>query len=84
MDAGKKTPISKITDMLFRALALVTGFFLTVSGGLSAVAYLNLLATGHSVWEYLLFLLSRVELYLLPIGLLMIYGSLYLNRSRRR
>ncbi|RUQ30598.1 hypothetical protein ELQ35_06670 [Peribacillus cavernae] len=69
---------------MFRFLALIIGFSLTVSGGLSVIAYLNLLATGHSLLEYTLFLLKRVEFYLLPIGLLMIYASLYVNRSRHR
>lgn len=81
MGTGKKTLTAKVTDTLIRGMALITGFSLAVSGGLSSVAYLNLIPTGHSLIEYFLFLFTRVEFYLLPIGLLMIYGSLYFNRS---
>lgn len=84
MGTGGKTLIAKVTDTLFRGLALITGFSLTVSGGLSSVAYLNLIPAGHSLTEYFLFLFTRVEFYLLPIGLLMIYGTIYFKSSKRQ
>nr|WP_144545852.1 hypothetical protein [Cytobacillus oceanisediminis] len=63
--------------MLFRAFLLLTGFGIAVSGGVSVIAYLNLLATGHAFKEYLFFITSRPECYLLPAGMLIIWISIY-------
>jgi hypothetical protein len=74
--------------MLFRAFLLLTGFGLAVIGGISAVAYLNLLTTGYEMVDYLRFILKRFECYLLPIGIIVIWGSIYLplikSNSRRK
>lgn len=63
--------------MLFRALLLLTGFTLAVSGGVSSIAYLNLLATGHDFIDYLLYITKRIECYLLAVGILIIWFSIY-------
>lgn len=68
--------------MLFRAFLLLVGFGLAVSGGVSAIAYLNLLATGQTFKEYLLFISTRPECYLLPAGVLIIWISIYLPLDR--
>ncbi|WP_409304652.1 hypothetical protein [Peribacillus sp. SCS-155] len=79
MYSNQKRPLSaRIADVLFRFLVLAVGLSLAVSGCLTAVAYLNLLAAGHNVFEYIFFLLTSIEFYLLPIGLVMIWGSLYI------
>ena len=53
------------------------GFGLAVSGGVSLIAYLNLLPTGISWLEYLLFIRGRIECYFLPIGLLLMLITIY-------
>ncbi|MCS0672576.1 hypothetical protein NX023_15135 [Cytobacillus firmus] len=67
--------------MLFRAFWLLTGFGISVSGGVSVIGYLNLLTTGHTFKEYLDFIISRPECYLLPIGIIIITLSIYFPYS---
>ncbi|UCZ55346.1 hypothetical protein LGQ02_14015 [Bacillus shivajii] len=63
---------------MVRFLFLFIGFGLAVTGGVSLVAYLNLLTVGYSVVEYFLFLIGRIEFYIFIIGLLIVWGMLYL------
>ncbi|KON90413.1 hypothetical protein AF332_23180 [Sporosarcina globispora] len=63
--------------MIFRAFWLLTGFGIAVSGGVSLIGYLNLLTTGYSFKEFIDFIISRPECYLLPIGILTISASIY-------
>lgn len=63
--------------MIFRLFILVIGFGLAVSGGISTIAYLNMITTGHGVDEYLAFISKRVECYLLPGGIGIIWLSIY-------
>ncbi|XIH32089.1 hypothetical protein LG291_07275 [Cytobacillus firmus] len=67
--------------MLFRAFWLLTGFGVSVSGGVSVIGYLNLLTTGQTFKEYLHFITFRPECYLLPIGIIIITLSIYLPYS---
>ncbi|KAF0823079.1 hypothetical protein LIS77_07235 [Cytobacillus firmus] len=67
--------------MFFRAFWLLTGFGVSVSGGVSVIGYLNLLTTGHTFKEYWNFITYRPECYLLPIGIFIITMSIYLPYS---
>jgi hypothetical protein len=70
--------------MLFRVFLLLTGFGLAVLGGVSTIAYLNLLATGLGFIEYLQFISKRIECYLLPIGIVLIATSIYFPNKGKR
>jgi hypothetical protein len=63
--------------MLFRLIVLVIGFGIAVSGGISTIAYLNMITTGHGFIEYFSFISQRVECYLLPVGIGIIWLSIY-------
>ncbi|MDE3838218.1 hypothetical protein C0966_02305 [Bacillus methanolicus] len=63
--------------MIVRLIFFLLGFSLAVSGGISTIAYLNLLATGHGMINYLQFISTRFECYLLPFGLILISLSIY-------
>ncbi|MBU8877461.1 hypothetical protein BGM26_00475 [Bacillus sp. FJAT-29790] len=67
--------------MIIRAFVLLTGFGLAVSGGVSLIAYLNLMTTGTGFIEYISFISLRFECYLLPVGILIIWLSLYFPRE---
>ncbi|MBP1940769.1 hypothetical protein J2Z26_000488 [Bacillus luteolus] len=58
------------------------GFGLAIAGGISAIAYLNLLTTGHAFTEYIHFISHRPEFYLLPIGFVLIWTSVYVPFKR--
>lgn len=63
--------------MIMRIFLLLTGFGLAVLGGISTIAYLNLLTTGYTALDYLHFIKGRVECYLFLIGMLIICLSIY-------
>ncbi|RKL67741.1 hypothetical protein CR203_10370 [Salipaludibacillus neizhouensis] len=67
-----------------RIFFLFFGFVLALTGGITLVAYLNLLTIGYSVIEYLLFVAKRVETYLFIIGILMIWLSGILIKRRKK
>nr|WP_081485586.1 hypothetical protein [Bacillus methanolicus] len=68
--------------MIVRLFFFLLGFSLAVSGGISIIAYLNLLATGHGMIHYLQFISTRFECYLLPFGLILISLSIYSAPSK--
>lgn len=63
--------------MMFRIFLLLVGFGLAVSGGITIIAYLNLIVAGHGLENYILFIIKRVETYLFITGLLLIWLSIY-------
>ncbi len=63
--------------MIFRLFVFLFGFGLAISGGISIIAYLNLLTTGSSFSEYLMFISHRLECYLFVIGIVLISLSIY-------
>lgn len=58
--------------MVYLMLFLI-GFGLAVSGGVTIIAYLNFLPVGISWIEYFMFIKGRIECYLLPVGILLIF-----------
>lgn len=64
--------------MAFRLFLYLTGFGVAVAGGISTVAYLNYLTIGHTFIEYLAFISTRVECHMLPVGIILIWFSIYL------
>lgn len=69
--------------MILRFFFLLVGFGLAVMGGISVIAYLNLVTAGYSFIYYLKFIVIRVEFHLFIIGFIMIFLSIYLPRSRQ-
>ncbi|MCR6095776.1 hypothetical protein HXA31_09780 [Salipaludibacillus agaradhaerens] len=67
-----------------RLLLLIIGFSLAVFGGVSLVAYLNLLTVGFSLQDYILFLIQRVETYMFITGLLIIWIMEYLPLVKKK
>ncbi|WP_404459488.1 hypothetical protein [Oceanobacillus kapialis] len=45
------------------------GFGLSVTGGVTIIAYLNFLPAGITWVEYFIFIAGRVECYFLPLGI---------------
>ncbi|MFS0824160.1 hypothetical protein ABC371_21250 [Bacillus sp. 1P02SD] len=62
---------------MVRAFFFLVGFGLAVCGGISTIAYLNLTTTGLSFLEYLQYISQRIECYLVVVGLVMIWISIY-------
>ncbi len=68
--------------MIFRLFILLIGFGLAVSGGISMIAYLNMITAGYGAREYLLFISKKMECYLLPGGLALIWISIYFPQKK--
>lgn len=71
------------SSMSIRIFFFLTGFGLAVIGGINMIAYINLLATGYSLIEYLLFIKGRAECYLFPMGFLIICISIYFRGKEK-
>lgn len=67
---------------MFRFFVWLTGFGLAVSGGITTIAYLNLIPIGYSYHEYFVFIAGRMECYLLPVGILIFTVSIYFPSQR--
>jgi hypothetical protein len=74
---SKSHSLHVVQLMILRFFLLLLGFGLAVSGGVSIIAYLNILTTGVLFIEYLMFISTKVECYLLPIGITVIWLSIY-------
>ncbi|MCA1320084.1 hypothetical protein LC085_09230 [Bacillus tianshenii] len=56
---------------------------MAVSGGISILAYLNLIATGSSIVEFFKFILLRPECYLLPLGIGTVSWALFSLQKKK-
>ncbi|MFC7393099.1 hypothetical protein [Scopulibacillus cellulosilyticus] len=63
--------------MMFRFFIFLVGFGLAVAGGISIIAYLNIMTTGHGFSEYFFFMSQRMETYLFFAGVFFIWFSIY-------
>lgn len=68
--------------MVVQLFGLFIGFGLAVSGGVSLIMYLNLLTTGMTFTDYIVFVSTRVECYLFLLGILVITLSIYIPRRK--
>ncbi|WP_419160269.1 hypothetical protein [Rossellomorea sp. BNER] len=73
----------KAEGMMFRVFILLIGFGLAVSGGVSLIMYLNLLTTGMDFQEYFSFISTRIECYLLIVGMIFIAASVYTPKNQK-
>jgi hypothetical protein len=62
----------------------MVGFSFAVSGGVSLIAFLNMVTTGHGFANYFLFISKRPELIIFIVGVMLIWGSIYLPTLRRK
>jgi hypothetical protein len=70
--------------MMLRLFLFLFGFGLAVAGGVTAIAYLNVMAMGLSFLDYLLFISKKMECYLLIIGIILITVSIYLPLDKKK
>jgi len=69
--------------MIFRLFILLIGFGLAVVDGVTLIAYLNLITTGHGLIEYLQFIMTKPDPYLFLFGNFLIWGSIYLPLNKK-
>ena len=59
-----------------RVFLFLIGFGLSLIGSLYIITYLNLLTIGYNFFEYVKFIISRIECWNLGIGFLCIWISI--------
>lgn len=67
--------------MFFRIICFFMGILFTVSGFVSLILYLNLLSIGYSFFEYVNFIIRRIEVLSLFIGMFMLFISIFYRRK---
>jgi len=66
---------------MVRFFIYLTGFGLAVLGGVTSIAYLNIITTGQGIIEYFQFISKRAECYLFPLGICLIWLSIYFPQN---
>jgi hypothetical protein len=69
---------------LIRLFLLLTGFGFAVVGGVSVIAYLNLLTAGYTFQEYVHYIKTRPECYLSLVGFIFLYSAIYMPFTTRK
>ena len=67
--------------MFFRIICFFMGILFTVTGFVSLILYLNLLSIGYSFFEYVNFIIRRIEVLSLFIGMFMLFVSIFYRRK---
>ncbi|AEH48933.1 hypothetical protein [Parageobacillus thermoglucosidasius] len=62
---------------MIRIFVYLVGFGISVIGGVVMLASLNMMTPERGWTGYFVHIRTRIEFYLLPIGLLLMLGSLY-------
>ncbi|MGV3465578.1 MAG: hypothetical protein ACO1OT_09830 [Heyndrickxia sp.] len=71
-----------MVTVILRLFFLLVGFGIAVAGGVSLIAYLNLMTTGQGFEQYIEFISGRVETYLFVCGMLLMWTSIYFPRFK--
>ena len=66
-----------------RFFLFLLGFGLSVVGFIYIISYLNLFARGYNFLEYAHFTSRRIECLIGPIGLIMIFLSIYIPGGKK-
>ncbi|WP_227936826.1 hypothetical protein [Alkalihalobacillus deserti] len=69
---------------MIRLFFVFCGFIFAVVGGISMLAYLNLLITGYQFSMYLHFIVRSVEFYVFIIGVMMIVGAMMFPSKKQK
>ncbi|KGX87731.1 hypothetical protein [Pontibacillus litoralis] len=64
--------------MLGVIFLFLIGFGFAISGGVTLIAYLNLLPAGFSWTDYFLFIQTRPECYFFPLGVIVMLVAMFL------
>lgn len=69
--------------MFARLTFFLIGFGLTVIGFVYIISYLNLMTIGYNFWEYVQFIIRRLECLFAIIGLIIMTLSILLPERRK-
>lgn len=67
--------------MFFRFFLFLLGFGLTTIGSVYIICYLNLFSIGYNFFQYVNFIIRRIECLNAPIGIIIMILSLTIKRK---
>lgn len=67
--------------MLIRFFLFLLGFGLTTIGSVYIICYLNLFSIGYNFFQYVNFIIRRIECLNAPIGIIIMILSLTIKRK---
>lgn len=70
--------------MIIKLLILIIGYIMMVYGITYLIIYINLFSFGYTIKEYLIFLFTRLEGYLLPTGILLEIIGLNIRKEKTK
>lgn len=65
--------------MFFRLFLFLFGFGLTTIGFVYIICYLNLFTIGYNFWDFVNFIIRRIECINTIIGIIIMYLSIYIG-----
>ncbi len=69
--------------MIARIIFFLIGFGISVIGFVFIISYLNLMTIGYNFWEYVKFISSSIECLIGPIGLIIIFMTIFLPGGKK-
>ena len=69
--------------MIARIVFFLIGFGFSIIGFVFIISYLNLMTIGYNFKEYVQFISSNIECLIGPIGLLIIFLTIFLPGGKR-
>ncbi|WP_044748685.1 hypothetical protein [Bacillus alveayuensis] len=67
---------------MIRVFIYLIGFGFSVIGGVTAIAYLNIITAGQGIIDYFYFISKKMECYLFLFGFFLIWLSLYFPKNK--
>ena len=64
--------------LITRFIFFLIGFGLSIIGFIFIISYLNLIQLGYNFSEYVNFICSKIECLIGPIGLIIVYLSIFI------
>jgi hypothetical protein len=74
----------RIVIMYMRIFFFLIGYFMALSGGITTIAYLNLLTIGYGFTEYLRIISQQPACFLFPAGVIILTISIFFPNSSNK
>ena len=73
-----------VINVIYRILLYIVGVFLTSLGMVYITIKSSLFTMGYSLEEYIHYIIKQKEVYLLPIGLLIVGFTTYFDKTWKK
>ncbi len=70
--------------MIFNLFIFLIGICLIVIGNIYIISYLNLLTLGYNFFEYVKFIIGRLECMISVVGIVIVFFIICISKKRKR